>query len=211
MHPTETKQPALAVIGNPSSAASYAAGQDQAPDALRAAGLLDALSALGLPGTLPELRDAFGSAPLLTADRISFLGVDPAKATTWERRQADLNAFRYVTSAALHDDPVAAAETAVNRLPAAPLTVHIDVDVLDFTDAPLAEDTGGRNTGPTLDQLADAMEVAMRPRGTKPDGARILSIGELNPTRAAGTPDALPQFVRFLTRATSTPAPNPSQ
>jgi arginase len=317
MRPTETRPPALAVIGNPSSAASYAAGQDQAPDALRAAGLLEALSAigrtildlgdlprqiwypdreqpftqhaadivdnliqlrdrltaalrdghdllllggnctialsavaalrdvtgdaallyidrhfdcntpasvtdgaldwmgiahaLGLPGTLPELRDAFGSAPLLTADRISFLGIDPAKATTWERRQADLNAFRYVTSAALHDDPVAAAETAVNWLPAAPLTVHIDVDVLDFTDAPLAEDTAGRNAGPTLDQLADAVDAATRPRGTKPDGARILSVGELNPTRAAGTPDALPRFVRFLTQATSTPAPNPSQ
>ena len=35
--------------------------------------------------------------------------------------------------------------------PAGPLAVHIDVDVLDFTDAPLAEDTGGRNTGFTLD------------------------------------------------------------
>lgn len=317
-YPSQTRQPALAVIGNPNSAASYAAGQDQAPEALRAAGLLDALRdtgrmvldlgdlprqiwqpdrqqplaqhaaaivdnliqlrdrltaalrdghdllvlggnctvalatfaalrdltghavllyvdrhfdcntpvsvtdgaldwmgiahALALPHTLPELRDAFGRAPLLTADRISFLGIDPAKATPWELQQADQIGLRYVTSAELRNDPVSAAETAVNRLLAAPLSLHIDVDVLDFTDAPIAEDTGGRNTGPTLDQLGDAVAAAMHHGSGDRFSARVLSIGELNPTRAAGTPEALPRFVRFLSRAAaSTPTPRPSQ
>src|ERR1700679_1846125 len=39
---------ALSIVGVPSSAGSYAAGQDQAPAVLRSAGLIDALCAVGL-------------------------------------------------------------------------------------------------------------------------------------------------------------------
>jgi arginase len=78
-------------------------------------------------------------------------------------------------------------------LPPGPLAVHVDVDVLDFTHTPLAENTDGRNTGPTLDQLGEALQrAAPDPR------LRALSIGELNPTRSAGDPDAIPRFVRLL-------------
>lgn len=38
----------VSVVGVPSSAGSYAAGQEQAPAALRAAGLIDALIAAGV-------------------------------------------------------------------------------------------------------------------------------------------------------------------
>ena len=48
----------LSIIGVPSSAGSYAAGQDQAPAALRHAGLIRVLTDAGLPvrdhGDLPE-------------------------------------------------------------------------------------------------------------------------------------------------------------
>ena len=48
----------ISVVGVPSSAASYAAGQDLAPAALRSAGLLEQLTAAGLPvhddGDLPS-------------------------------------------------------------------------------------------------------------------------------------------------------------
>jgi arginase len=71
----------------------------------------------------------------------------------------------------------------------------VDVDVLNFTDAPLAESTGGRNTGPTLDQLGAALSIAAaHPR------RQILSVGELNPTRSAGAPDTIPQFADLLSR-----------
>lgn len=39
---------AVSIVGVPSSAGSYAAGQEQAPSALRSAGLIDALSTSGL-------------------------------------------------------------------------------------------------------------------------------------------------------------------
>jgi arginase len=79
---------------------------------------------------------------------------------------------------------------ALDHLPAGPLAVHID-----FTDAPLAEDTGGRNTGPTLGQTGQALTLAARdPR------VRALSIGELNPTRSAGDPDVLLRFADSIAR-----------
>ena len=68
--------------------------------------------------------------------------------------------------------------------------MHLDVDVLDFIDAPLAENTDGRNTGPTLDQAAVALRIA-----AQDERFRAMSIGELNPTRSAGDPEAIPRFI----------------
>jgi len=51
---------------------------------------------------------------------------------------------------------------ALAALPAGSLAIHVDVDVLDFTDAPLAENTDGRNSGPSLAQLGTALTVAAR-------------------------------------------------
>jgi arginase len=99
------------------------------------------------------------------------------------------------TSEALAADPAGAARAALDHLPPGPLAVHIDVDVLDFIDAPLAENTDCRNTGPTLDQAVQALQLAARdPR------VRALSIGELNPTRCTGDPDALPRFAGSIAR-----------
>lgn len=293
----------LAVIGNPSSAGSYAAGQDQAPAALREAGLMDALSAAGLtvrdlgdlpaqvwrpdptmpraqnltdvvrnlvelhgrliealaegakvlvlggnctialaavaalrdatselpgllyidrhfdsntpestrdgaldwmgvghalalPGCADELADAFGPRPLLSASQVSYLGVEVGAATDFEREHVERQSLQYVDSATVAHDPIGAATAALDVLPPGPLAVHLDVDVLDFVDAPLAESTQGRNSGPRLEQLAAALSVVVGdPR------CRIVSIAELNPSRSAGTVDAVPRFVDMLTRA----------
>jgi arginase len=85
---------------------------------------------------------------------------------------------------------------ALEYLPAGPLAVHVDVDVLDFIDAPLSENTDGRNTGPSLAALTQVLDIACHdPR------FRALSIGELNPARAAGDPDALLRFIATLATA----------
>jgi len=151
--------------------------------------------ALALPGCLDTLAGAFGRRPLLEADQVAWLGVEPQAATPWEREQAGRLGLHVTTSQALAADPAAAALTALSQLPAGPLALHLDVDVLDFTDAPLAESTGGRNTGPTLDQAAEALTAAAQDQRM-----RALSIGELNPTRCAGDLAALPRFVASLAR-----------
>ncbi len=151
--------------------------------------------ALALPGCVDTLTDAFGPRPLLEPYQVAWLGVEPRVATGWEREQADRLGLRVTTSEALAADPAGAARAALDHLPPGPLAVHIDVDVLDFIDAPLAENTDCRNTGPTLDQAVEALQLAARdPR------LRALSIGELNPTRCAGDPDALPRFAGSIAR-----------
>jgi arginase len=151
--------------------------------------------ALALPGCLDTLTDAFGRRPLLEADQVAWLGVEPRVATQWEREQADRLGLHVTTSQALAADPPAAALVALGHLPPGPLALHLDVDVMDFVDAPLAENTDCRNTGPTLHQAAEALTTAARdPR------MRALSIGELNPTRCAGDPDALPRFISSIAR-----------
>jgi arginase len=265
----------ISIVGVPSSAASYAAGQDLAPAALRSAGLPGQLTGSGLEvhddgdlphqvwspdrdhplaqnagqataslrqlagrlepllargdlalvlggnctialGVMAALRRLGAAAPgLLYVDRhydmntpqsttdgaLDWMGLAHALAlpgcvaTGWEREQADRLGLRVTTSEELAADPAGAARAALDHLPPGPLAVHIDVDVLDFIDAPLAENTDCRNTGPTLDQAVEALQLAARdPR------VRALSIGELNPTRCAGDPDALPRFAASIAR-----------
>ncbi len=120
--------------------------------------------ALALPGCLDALTDAFGPRPLLQPSQVAWLGVEPSVASVWERKQARRLGLHMTTSQTLAADPANAGRAALKHLPPGPLALHIDVDVLDFIDAPLAENTECRNTGPTLDQASDALQAAARPR-----------------------------------------------
>ncbi len=146
--------------------------------------------ALALPGCMDVLADAFGQRPLLEPNQVSWLGVDPRRATEWERKQAVQMGLRVTLSDSFAGDPSGCAEEALRHLPPGPLAVHLDVDVLDFTDAPLSENAEGRNAGPTLDQASDALSMAARDQRF-----RALSIGELNLTRSVGDPEAILRFV----------------
>jgi arginase len=140
----------------------------------------------------PALADASGPPPLLEPAQVAFLGAEASLGTAWEREQVDRLGLQVTSATALTADPRGSALAAAGVLPAGPLAVHVDVDVLDFIDAPLAENTDCRNTGPALDQLGQALQAAAGdPR------LRALSIGELNPTRSAGAPDAIPRFIRM--------------
>jgi len=157
--------------------------------------------AFALPGTVDALTDAFGYRPLLQPAQVAFLGAEASLATAWEREQVDGLGLQVTTATALTADPRGSALTALGALPSGPLAVHVDVDVLDFIDAPLAENTDCRNTGPTLDQLGEALLAAAGDRRL-----RALSIGELNPTRSTGEPDAIPRFIRMLAATLSVTA-----
>lgn len=261
----------LVPIGAPSSAGSYAPGQDAAPRVLRELGLVEALRAAGR-----DVRDA-GDGPLqiwrpdrenpramnlaavvesvqvvgqavataIQADAdvlviggnctvalgviSAFTGEQPAGllyldrhfdlntphsttdgALDWmgmahaldlpgaafENEQADALELHWCSSDDLTRQPAVVVADALDYLPAGPLAVHVDLDVLDFTDTPLSENTDGRNNGPSLAVLTQVLELACHdPR------FRALSIGELNPARAAGEPDALLRFIATLATA----------
>jgi arginase len=160
-------------------------------------GALDWMGVAGALGLLPDAPDfGFPRTPLLAPDQLGYVGVDPAAATDWEREQVERLGIRWSSNTALADDPYAEIAAALEWVGARRFALHLDVDVLDFIDAPLAENTDCRNHGPSLDAIAAMLSVACAA-----DGFRILSIGELNPTRAAGTPDAIPRFVEALASA----------
>lgn len=150
--------------------------------------------ALDLPGAAQELVDLAGRKPLLPPRQLAYLGVDLERATAWERDQVERLGPTVVPQGHLVADPAGAAETARRALPPGPFLVHLDVDVLDFLDAPLAENVNGRNSGPTLTQLGLALAQLWR------DPACLgLSVGQLVPAHAASEPTSLERLVHALT------------
>jgi arginase len=161
---------------------------------------------LSLPGCVDDLADAFGRRPLLVPEQLALLGVEAPVATEFEREQAARLQLRVGSSEALAADPAGAVAVALEGLPAGPLAVHVDVDVLDFIDAPIAENTDCRNAGPSLEQLGRALVAAARdPR------LRVLSVGELNPTRAAGDPGVIRRFADVLAATLAAARTGPEQ
>lgn len=155
--------------------------------------------ALGLEGTAPEFAGTNDRSPLLQPSDLVYLGVDATRETTdWEREQAAELGLAMVDQAALCEDPRVAAHTARATLAPGPFVVHLDVDVLDFLDAPIAENVNGRNSGPTIAILEQALVELMR----DPD-CWALSIGQLDPNHAQADATALPRLVSALASAAS--------
>jgi arginase len=150
--------------------------------------------ALGLPGAAEQLVGLAGQGPLLQAAHLGYLGVELAATTDWERDQVDRLGISVTTQAELVADPTTAARRARGALPDGPFVVHVDVDVLDFLDAPLAENVNGRNSGPTVVQLGEALTALWRE-----PGFIGMSIGQLVPAHAASDPTSLGRFVKALT------------
>ncbi|GAA5152128.1 arginase family protein [Nocardioides marinquilinus] len=155
--------------------------------------------ALGVDGAAPELVGAFGDSPLLRPEDVVHLGVELEQTTAFEREQVEALGVAVVPQQRLVDAPADAATEALGHLGAGPFTVHVDVDVLDFMDAPLAENVNGRNRGPTVEQLGLALAALLR----RPD-CRGLSIGQLDPAHAESDPDALSRFVDVVVAALTT-------
>lgn len=151
---------------------------------------------LGLEGAAPELVDALGPRPLLDPLRVCFLGTDRSQATEWEQDQRERFGLRVVPQDELVRAPSRAAREAREAVLPGPFAVHVDVDVLDFIDAPLAENVNGRNSGPMIEELGQAIAVLW-----EHPSCLALSVGELNPVHAAMAPDALPRFVASLSGA----------
>lgn len=156
--------------------------------------------ALALDGAAPELVGATGRVPLLHPSDLVYLGVDATRETTgWERQQVADHGLAVVDQAALCADPRGAARRARGALTSGPFVVHLDVDVLDFLDAPIAENVNGRNSGPTIALAGQALAELLR----EPD-CWGMSIGQLDPAHAAADPSALPRLVAALVAALAT-------
>jgi arginase len=156
-----------------------------------------ALDWMGMACAFDLLTDppAFGfpRSPLLEPDQLLYVGAELGPATEWEREQVTRLGLTWRSNESLTDDPEGEAAAIRAWTKGRTFALHLDLDVLDFIDLPLAENTDGRNSGPTLGAVSTVLSDACGA-----PGFRVLSIGELNPSRAAGTPDAIPRFIEAL-------------
>jgi arginase len=149
--------------------------------------------ALALDGSVPELT----AQCRLRAEEVVLLGFDAGQATAWEREQVRAARLAVVDVAALAADPAGAARAALDALPAerAHVAVHFDVDLVDFVDAPLSENTG-RNVGvPLATALAALATLLADPR------TAALTVTELNPLHGEADGSTLDRFADGLVTA----------
>jgi arginase len=146
---------------------------------------------LGEPGARPELVEAGGRAPLLAPEQVVLFGWGPEQATEFEREAISRRGLATVPVDEVAAEPEAAAARALSLLESRceRLLVHLDVDVVDFTDTPLSENTG-RNEGLPF---ATALR-ALRPLLASPLLAG-LTITELNPDHAEDGAGAIERLV----------------
>ena len=145
---------------------------------------------------LPELRQIGPRTPLLSPDQVVVFGYSHEHATPWEREVIARRRVRTTPWEEVANAPEDTARAALALLPDVDrLVIHFDVDVIDFIDAPLSENTG-RNEGLTLDQAMSALRVfAAHP------AFAALTITELNPLHGEEGGATLERFVGRLVAA----------
>jgi arginase len=158
---------------------------------------------LALDGCVPELRD-IGAAPLLRPSEIVVLGHEESQATTWERETIARLGVRTVAAEDVRKDAAAAAVAALEALADRErIVLHFDVDVVDFVDAPLSENTG-RNVGVPLTAALDAAATVLAD-----ERVCACTLTELNPAHAAADPGALERLVEGLVAAVARRSSHP--
>ena len=147
---------------------------------------------LGEAGAAPELVNAGPRAPLLDPGQVVLLGWDGVQATEFERAAIERRDLAVIPAGEVAAGPESAALRARELLEARcdRLLVHFDVDVIDFTDFPLSENTG-RNEGLAYDDALAALRALL----ASPLLAGV-TITELNPDHAE--PGGLERFASDL-------------
>jgi arginase len=117
----------------------------------------------------------------------------------FERTQAEQLGLERVTLDEVRGDPEAAAGRALGLIAARSdrYLVHLDVDVVDFTDAPLSEHPS-RNAGLKLDSMLRALKVL-----ASGPGLVAITLAELTPHNAEADEGLLERFAAAFAAAIS--------
>ena len=152
---------------------------------------------LALDGTETDLAGVGGTAPMLTPEQVVLFGHGSEHATSWEREQIERMDIAMVPVEAVRKDAAAAASRALELIRPRfdRYVVHLDVDVIDFTDAPLSENTG-RNIGLPFSAAMDALRGLL-----SGDGLTALTIAELNPAHAKAEQGLLERFIASVAQS----------
>ena len=136
---------------------------------------------LDVEGADGRLAAAGPRRPLLGDDDLVLLGIGPDQCTAAERDAIAVRDLRPIGVDDLRADPVAASHAALERAAdgGRRFLVHFDVDVIDFSDVPLSENTG-RGIGVGFDAALAAVGVL-----AAHDALLGLTVTELNPHHGA--------------------------
>ncbi len=147
---------------------------------------------LGIAGTLPELVRLGPRQPMLQPEQVLYFAAGNVE--PFERELIQRLGVAEVPVADVARDPSRCGETVANGWARGfdRLLVHLDVDVLDFGDFPLAENTR-RNIGLKFDQLM----AALRPLLAAPNWSG-LTVTEVNPDHGESDGSTLATFARSL-------------
>jgi arginase len=145
---------------------------------------------LALDGVEPTLSAAGGSAPLLEPEQVLLFAQSPRHATRFERAEIERLRLTRIPVDDVRDDPQRAARRALDHLASRSdrYVIHLDVDIVDFTDAPLSEHPS-RNTGLKLPEMLSALRVL-----ASDPGLIAITLTELNPHNAAADDGLLERF-----------------
>jgi arginase len=154
---------------------------------------------LALPGHEPALAEIGPRSPLLTPGRFICYGDSAHGDDDPEVRLLRELDITRVTADDVHEDRAGAAARALQATESAADTfvLHVDVDVLDFTDMPLADipNAEGQRIGLTFDELIDSVRTFA---ASSRCAAVVLT--EVNPDHVPDG-DALPHFVERFAEA----------
>jgi arginase len=164
---------------------------------------------LALPGSRPSLSGLGARHPLLQPEQLLFFAND--NSTPHERKTMRALGLAEEPLPVVVKDPAGVgrrvAETWGRQF--GRLLIHLDVDVLDYLDLPVAENTR-RNRGLRLEQLTDALgELVTTPNWS------VLTICEVNPDHAesdgASIDRLVDMIVQVVARGVGTPTSRESK
>jgi arginase len=149
---------------------------------------------LAIDGTEPTLTAAAGEVPLLDPSDVVLFAHGMAHSTRFERGEIERLGLARVALEDVRADPEGSASRALDLLAARSerFAIHLDVDVVDFTDAPLSEHPS-RNTGLKLDEMLRALTVL-----ASGPGLVAITVAELNPHNARADDGLLERFAASL-------------
>lgn len=147
---------------------------------------------LGIKGTVPELACLGPRVPMLNPKQVLYFANDNVE--SFERQIIEDLDIAEVRLADVITDPSRAAEGVVAGWARQfeQLLVHLDVDVLDFVDMPLAENSR-RNAGLLFHQLMTSLRILLR----SPNWV-ALTVCELNPDHGESDGSTLRTFAKAL-------------
>jgi arginase len=147
---------------------------------------------LGLEGTVPAVRGIGPRDPMLSPDQVLLFASD--NATKAERGVIQAQGIAEVRLAEVASDPAGAARSVAQGWARRfeRVLIHVDVDVLDYLDLPIAEETR-RNRGLRFAQLlASLRELVSAP------GWIGLTVCEVNPDHGEADGSTLQTFSEGL-------------